>query len=339
MSRKRDPQFEAPGQDSFLDVVANLVGIMIILVMVVGSQAKSALVQGEIEKQQAAAAAIAGPPIDVAGAEAAAAAVETSIYELQAKIQRQDLETAIRRQERDRVQLLVSIAEQRLAEHRNQLSQTEQERFDLQDQLAAARNELSNLELAPLAPTASPAVLPHLPTPMAKTVFGKEVHFRLLAGRLAYLPWDEMIELLKADAQENFPKLRDAPRVEQSLPVINGWGAKYILRRIDVDVQTRAGTARQRGGELEKFFFVPVDPNLGEPFAQALTPGSQFLGRLSACDPQRTTITVWVYPDSFDEFRQLKAQLFKLGFLAAGRPLPDGFPIGGAPDGSRSSAQ
>lgn len=41
MSRRTSlSQAEAPGQDSFLDVVANLVGVMIILVMVVGTQAR-----------------------------------------------------------------------------------------------------------------------------------------------------------------------------------------------------------------------------------------------------------------------------------------------------------
>ena len=32
-------EVDAPGQDSFLDVVANLVGILIILVMIVGTRA------------------------------------------------------------------------------------------------------------------------------------------------------------------------------------------------------------------------------------------------------------------------------------------------------------
>jgi len=338
VSRKREPQFEAPGADSFLDVVANLVGIMIILVMVVGSQAKSAILLSEAQKQQAAAS-INAPALDVAGAEAAAADVERSVYELQSKVERQNLEAAMRKEERDRMQLLVTIAEQRIAEHRDRLSQADRAKFDVQNQLASARDELSRLQLAPVPQAASPEVLPHLPTPMAKTVFGKELQFRLLNKQLAYVPWDEMLERLKADAPQTAQKLRDSPRVEQSLPVIDGWGAKYILRRTDVEVQTRAGAARGQQVELERFVFIQVDPDLGEPLARALQPTSQFRSRLSACDPQRTTVTVWVYPDSFDEFRQLKAELFKLGFLAAGRPLPDGFPIGGSPDGSRSNAQ
>ena len=56
-------------------------------------------------------------------------------------------------------------------------------------------------------------------------------------------------------------------------------------------------------------------------------------------EPSRTTITIWVYPNSFEQFRQLKAELFKLGYLTAGRPLPEDFPIGGSPDGTRSAAE
>ena len=37
MTRRKHQAVEAPGQDSFLDIVANLVGILIILVMVVVS--------------------------------------------------------------------------------------------------------------------------------------------------------------------------------------------------------------------------------------------------------------------------------------------------------------
>lgn len=338
MSRKRESQVEAPGQDSFLDVVANLVGILIILVMIVGTQAKNAIVENE-SRTGATPAAIDATTLDAVNAEAAAAAVEAGVNELQQKIARQALETAIRRQERDRLQVLVTITQNRLAEHREQLSDAERERYDLQSQLAASRHKLEELELAPVEAPISPAVLPHLPTPMAKTVFGKEIQFRLQGGMLAYVPWDEMLALLKQDAPQTAQKLRDATRVEQSLPVLNGWGAKYILRRTDVEIQTRIGPARQGGVELERFYFIQVDPQLGEPLARALQSTSQFRSRLAAFDPQRTTVTVWVYPDSFDEFRKLKAELFQLGYLAAGRPLPAGFPIGGSPDGTRSQAQ
>jgi hypothetical protein len=133
-------------------------------------------------------------------------------------------------------------------------------------------------------------------------------------------------------------KLRDAPRVELSLPVVCGFGARYILRRVDVQVAGRGG-APHGAVELEKLYFVDAEPNLGQPVAQALAPTSELRSRLAAFKPQAATVTIWVNPDCFDDFRAIKAELFKLGYLTAGRPLPDGHPIGGAPDGSRSSAE
>ena len=58
-----------------------------------------------------------------------------------------------------------------------------------------------------------PHVLEHLPTPMARTVFGKEIMFRLQGHRLAYVPWEEMIDRLKADAPRHVSRLRDVPVV------------------------------------------------------------------------------------------------------------------------------
>jgi len=336
--RPKKEQAEAPGQDSFLDVVCNLVGIMIVLVMVVGSQAqRAAMIR---EKARQATSIEAGPTYDVAGATAAAASVEASIAELQANIARQNMELAMREQERNQMQILVTVAEQRLAEHRDKLGVTEKQKYDLQSELAKARLELTNLDqLKGAIKNTPPGVIEHLPTPMAKTVFGKEMHFRLLDGRLAYVPWDETLERMKADAPKQVQKLRDTPRVEVSLPVIEGFGGRYILRRAEAEIRTGAGTARQSRVELERLYFVQVDSDLGEPLERALQPNSIFRSRLIGMEPGQTTITVWVYPNSFDQFRALKAELFKMGYLTAARPLPQDFPIGGSPDGTRSSAE
>lgn len=338
MRRSAASEIEAPGQDSFLDVVCNLVGILIVLVMLIAAQAKRGMV-----------AAASSPPAgsasgalaeEAAAAEAAAGSLELSINELQAKINRQNLEAAMRQQERDRVQALVTIAEQRLAEHRDKLSGHEQERYDLEQQLAAAQRELKTLQTQEVS-LARPAakVLEHLPTPMARTVFGGEVHFRLLGGRLAYVPWQEMLERMKADAPQHIQKLKNAPRVELSLPAIEGFGARYILRKVDAQMQTRVGTATHSAVELEQVYFVDAETSIGQPVAAALQPNSAFRSRLAEHKPQATTVTIWVYPDSFDDFRTIKAELFKQGYLTAARPLPEGYPIAGGPEGSRSSAE
>jgi hypothetical protein len=334
MRRGSAVEAEAPGQDSFLDVVCNLVGIMVVLVMVVAAHAKSALI-AEGSSQAAP-----PPQIDVAAAQDAARNVETSIGELQQKIQRQQFEIAYRNAERDQIQKLVLLTEDQLAKRRGRMSDEERAQIDLTQQIAAAQNELSQTRLALAASVAPPPkVIEHLPTPMATTVLTEEVHFRLLAGRLAYVPYTEMVARLQDDAPSRVHRLKEVPRIEATLPIVQGFGGRYILRRTEEDLQTKVGPARRSIVELEKIWLVDAEPNLGEPFEEALQEGSQFRARLTGHNPQRTVITVWVYPDSFDQFRRLKEQLYKSGYLTAARPLPAGQPIGGAPDGTRSAAE
>lgn len=336
MRRGSAVPIEAPGQDSFLDVVCNLVGIMIVLVMVVAAHAKSAI----IAEKSSPAASAAAPTIDVAAAEAAARRVEVGLAELQQKIERQQLEIAYRNAERQQIQKLVLLTEEQLDKRREQMSDEQKARLDLEQQIAAAKTNLGNVNAALKSSVKPPpASIPHLPTPMAETVFTKECHFRLLAGKLVYVPLTEMVERLQSDAPNKVHRLKNAPRIEETLPIIQGFGGKYILRRAEVDLMTKFGPARQSSVELEKIWLIDAEENLGEPLQEALQGGSQFRARLAGLDPQRSVITVWVYPDSFEEFRMLKAELYKAGFLTAARPLPSGHPIGGAPDGTRSAAQ
>jgi hypothetical protein len=339
VKRKAESQIEAPGQDSFLDVVCNLVGILIVLVMLIAAQAK----RGMIAAATAApgdSAAEAAMESDAAGAESAVAALEGNVNELQAKIDREKLEAALREEERGKFQLLVNVAEQRLAEYRDKLSADEKVRYDLERELVSSKSELSILSTTQVSLTKPKAhVLEHLPTPMARTVFGSEIHFRLLNHRLAYVPFEEMKAAFQLDAPRQLSRMKDTQRAEFSLPEIAGFGARYILRRAETEIELRSGTARHSGVELELIYLVEVEPNLGQPTAQALRPASEFRSRMATFRPQSTTVTIWVYPDSFDDFRTLKAELFKMGFLTAARPMPMGEPIAGSPSGSRSSAE
>jgi len=141
------------------------------------------------------------------------------------------------------------------------------------------------------------------------------------------------------DAPRNVWKLKDATTITETLGPIGGFRMKYTLRRVQQVVQVGGNPAVQQRVELDRFVLVPVQDDLGEPLEQALREGSEFLETLKRADPDRTTVTVWVYPDSFNQFRTLKAELFRRGFLTAGRPMPEGHPIGGSPDGSRSASQ
>jgi hypothetical protein len=82
-----------------------------------------------------------------------------------------------------------------------------------------------------------------------------------------------------------------------------------------------------------------VANQVGETAAEALAEGSEFRQSLRKLRPGYHTITMWLYPDSFDAFRQIRKELYRLGYMVAARPLPPGTPISGSPDGSKSAAQ
>ena len=184
-----------PGQDSFLDVAANLVGILIILVMVVGAHTKHAFITGTIAVAPAAV-----PKVEAVEAEAAAASIEQNVLELEAKITRQALEVSFRQAERNQLQTVVALAEQELAKSREAMTAEDRAGYDLAQDLIQSKGELERLgQTLTSVVKPSKTVLQHLPTPMAKTVFGQEVHFRLLGGRLTYVPMNEMIDAILAN--------------------------------------------------------------------------------------------------------------------------------------------
>jgi hypothetical protein len=52
-----------------------------------------------------------------------------------------------------------------------------------------------------------------------------------------------------------------------------------------------------------------------------------------------TTVTFWCYPDSFSAYRRLREEMHRLAIPTAARPLPEGAPIGGSAEGSKSVVQ
>jgi hypothetical protein len=337
MTRSRPDLADAPGQDSFLDVVTNLVGILIIIIMVIGTRTTDAMVD-------ASTAAETDPPAtDLAAIRSAKGAVEQDIHQIDAKLHRQQLEINYRRAERDKMLAVLTAVEQQLVQQQQALSGDQQSRLAAKSQLISARSELAELQGARQAlekQQTPPQVIEHRQTPIAKMVFGKEVHFRLAGGRLGYVPWDEMVEALKKEAPQKTWKLKDSSRITETLGPVRGFRMEYTLRhgRRAAPVGS-AGTAAQQTIELERFVLVPLSDDLGEPVEQALLPNSESLALLSRYDAKRVTVTVWVYPDGFGQFRSLKAKFAELGFAASARPLPEGYPIGGSPEGSRSAAE
>ena len=343
-SRRNDSEGGFSG-DSFLDIVANLVGILVILVMVIGVQAKHAYDDAEAEAIETATAG-ALPPQELPDVASAASTVQ----DLKSQIRDQEIETknlekelAARSAERYRLQMQAELARRAINDRKGELDEQQQQQFDLNRQVNLLEQDLQKLlnekELLAAEESDKPIELQHLPTPLAQTVFSQEEHFRLLDGRLTYVPLRQMVSRLKSEAPHQVWKLRDAAEVTEVIGPVQGFNLRYTLHRRKVSVPTSQGDVVRQIVELKEFTVIPVEEDLGVPLADALAGASTLKEQLAEWNADETIVTVWTYPDSFEEFRTLKNELFQAGFLTAARPLPAGHPITGSPNGSRSAAQ
>ena len=333
------------GQDSFLDIVANIVGILILLVVVVGVRASQHIDKTVTLKESAhEPARDAGSPVaKVWPAMQQVLGSQRDLKELIRQMINVRQEALLRDEERLQLNTYVAAVEQELEKQRSELSREEQHDFDLRRELHDAQNTLNELTRKQVALlTRAPEVeeLENIPTPLAQTVSGEEVHLRLAGGRVAFIPLDDLLSELRNHAERNFWQLRDRNSVVSTVGPLGGFRLRYRLEKKRYAVRGISGT-RQQGSlvQLTRWELLPEVLEIGEPLKQALQPNSDLMHVLKGHRPQSTTITVWTYADSFGEFRELRQGLFSLGFGIAGRPLPDGIRIGGSPSGTKSVTQ
>jgi hypothetical protein len=176
----------------------------------------------------------------------------------------------------------------------------------------------------------------HFPNPIAKTVFSNEIHFRLDRGRISWVPLDELVEQMKGELKLKAEKLKQATETRETIGPIDGFRLKYELGLVP---ESETGQRNSRIVRFERFTVHPTNLNGGELLEDALKQNSQFQNRLQRFEPRRTTVSVWVYPNSFEEHAKLKDWLHERGFQMASWPLSNGRPISGGPNGFRTSAQ
>jgi hypothetical protein len=332
MARPVNPNQTTAGNDSFLDVVSNIVGILIILVLMTGVRIK-----------QAAQPAPAGRGPELAAAAADNAALERDLEELVGQLRQVEAQAAVRRRERAMLATALATAERELAAQREQLDQNARRQYDAQRGLELARARLDELHnrRAQLA-AVRPAVheVQSYPTSLSKTVDGREAHFQLRGGRVAVVPLDDLIEKFKTHMRARLYKLKEQDELSDTVGPLGGFFLRYTVERVQVPVETALRSGQPTSYvQLRKFELIPVTAQLGEPLEEALASQSEFRGRLDSTNPRDWTITLWVYPDSFATYRGLRKLLYDEGYRVAARPLPQGRPISGSPQGTRSTSQ
>lgn len=182
-------------------------------------------------------------------------------------------------------------------------------------------------------------------TPLARQAEGSEFHFEIRGDRVAFIDVDRLVDRVKADAQLQLRMATGGGNparllrpIRSSVGPIGDFAMKY---EIGVDLGGGLGDLVQPGRvsfSLTGWEIVPIRERRGETLDVIVQPGSDLARLVNAVDPQSATITLWVYPDGFTLYRQLRDMLHDRGFQVAARPLPNGMAIRGSPNGSLSAS-
>ncbi len=332
------------GQDSFLDIVANLVGVLIILVVVIGAQAKTAWDASEEAPEMATAPQEVLQKLSLATDQVRKLEIDNA--KLENQILSESSVVAGLSEARHRVLVQLELAERKLAEQklerRRQLDakqQIEMDRLEKRKQLALELESIQAESNALSANRPKSEVIDHFPNPIAKTVFSDEIHFQLRKGKIVYVPMDELVARMRSEWKVKAEKLRRSNRTVETVGPIENFRLQYELQTETVDSPMQDGRAVQQVVRFNRFSLFPVNETLGTNADQALTKGAEFTSRLNRLTPAKTTVSIWVYPDSYTEYNQVKDWLYENGFQVACWPMDFDKRISGGPDGFRTSAQ
>ena len=337
----RNYREEASGEhDSFLDIVANIVGILIILVVLVGVRAKHAPLAASIPDPTRQAV-----ETEVRDDLATEQRLYSDILELNRQGQKLVEEAVLRDRQRNELAMRVSAVKGQITLQRDKLDAAAQADYDLRRQLAEKQAKLDeairkSILVQEEKSDAKPVDIEHHPTPISHTVHGKEIHIQLRGSRVVVVPFDKLIEQFKDEFERKAYRLQHQRELTDKMGPIDGFRLRYTIERIDITPEMYQRTGRTGSiVRLRRVEFLPSSNMLGETLEEAMAQGSLLRQTLAQYRPNRTTITLWTYPDGFDDFQKLKKMLYAMGFTTAARPLPFDVPISASPEGTRSAAQ
>jgi hypothetical protein len=335
MPRPTAKHGEPVNGDSFLDIVASVVSIMIIMVVMVGMRIKNTPVTVAIPANPA--------TKELEKEVATEQSLRGDMHKITEEIRTVQQEAVRRGLQRNVLATMVTAVEEKIQERRQSLDAAKQADFDLARGLSESKLQLEqvNRQVEQAANTpGEPIVVESYPTPISRAVDGPEAHLLIANGRVVFVPLEALLVEFQSHAKRQVYKLLEQSELTETVGPVEGFRLRYTLERHDVSPEEMSST--HRGGSyarLRRWSLLPTSNELGEPVRLALEQNSEFREKLSKILPGRTTITIWVYPDGFDAFRQIRKELYRQGYTIAARPLPMGETIAGSPDGSKSAAQ
>lgn len=334
--------------DSFLDLVTNVVGIIIRLILAawVGARSYHASMQWlDVD-----------PPPQKEMPKAADDPLHTRIEQSRADLddaksrllaQLKHLEANERMTQTKQAELaelarkrehLESESKVLAAEGKTRGSHGEQASLTVEDVRKRSKKLLDELKKLESAPALKKELKYH--APLSKAVQIEEIFFECKNGRVAYIDLPAFMNEIKHSLDDISHELRDTYRVDRKTAAVGPYRLRYAVERerTVLDAGSTPPPSSFRYG-LAEWVVEPLTPDRGETLEQALNEKSQFRRLVDPIDPTLTTVTFWVYPDSFALFRRLRDHLYERGHDVAGRPLPPDAPIAASRNGTASRGQ
>ncbi|MAT16048.1 MAG: hypothetical protein CMJ46_12355 [Planctomyces sp.] len=369
------------GSDSFLDIIANIVGILIILIVIAAirvSQSPVPTLNIETTQEETTEEPEPSPlpdpePVLVVEAEPKpepapepevppepVAPPEPVVIEVDEQLVAQvnDIENQLAELDRQASQWAKQIEsltdklksagdqtgemQQQVAKLEQLSRRAEEQRAELAEAHEKSKQRIDQLTrvLEEVKQQQAPAKeLKHEVTPVSKRAMGKEIHFQIKHNQISVLPIEELISEMKEEIPNNLSWIVKFNEYNGEVGPIRGFRMKYLATREGLSTMERLeqGRGMMKVG-VQRWELVEEELLLAESLEAALESRSSFQAALLQADAN-STLTFWVYPDSFVTFQKLKEIVHQNGFLVAARPIPFGAPIAGSPNGTHSASQ
>lgn len=352
MIRRRRPQREtAFSFDSFLDLVTNIVGIIIRLILVVWVGARSYTGFTDLHpKDDKKVAEVPALPRDPLEEELAKQRAEMADAQKRLLDQLRQLDLS-RDEDKKAADELASLDATRreLEAARSDIERTAAAEGknakdyvltldDIQKRREKISEEIKALEKLP----PMQKVLRYR-TPVSKPVHSSEWHFECAQGRVSFVDVSTMLEDVRARLHDKGESLKSQWQVRDVTEAVGAFRMHYVIERqrdgLDGMLTLAPEAHASFGYGLSEWIVEPMAPIRGETAAAALAANSEFRHVCDGLSPALATVTFWVYPDSFPIYRQLRDYLADRDIAVAGRPLPEGVPITCSKRGSVSRGQ
>ncbi len=362
MKRRRRSSEMPFGSDSFLDILANLVGIVLIIIVLVGARIRhlpeeeTNLDAPKTEDRPAARlrADLTDIQPDLSAEEEELIGLRAELLRLvenlsrhivaleAAKHEEKQLIGELRLQEElgRRLQQETATLVSRQEKLRQRVASTESDKQGLRKRLDALNHQIRELQ----PPPAERRPLRYF-LPVSKPLGAGELLFECRANRIAFIDLQSLLNQVRQRLSELAKQLTERWETSGETEAIGPFKLRFkvVRERFGPVDQAFAGLPpannRAFSYAVDEWEIVPVWPVRGETLEEALADGSRFRSVIDNTDPDLAALTMFVYEDSFSTFRQLREYLHERGFVVAGRPLRLDAPIAGSRRGSISRGQ